>query len=177
MASGASGTNFSDVATTLTNPPVDVNLTAISGDSRPLQEWLTTFHLASVVLDPYTNEAAWILQTARRVLNHFSGAAVRTNFILTCGPEEARQFLGPIADEILAFCDPNRVFIKALGLEELPAFVLLRSDVTVAASAQGWNATEWQKVADAIAELTSWTSTHLPAAGDPGSFKGTPALG
>ena len=165
------------MATTLTNPPVDVTLTSINGESRPLREWLTTFHLASVVLDPYTNESSWILPTAVRVLRHFSGAAVRTNFVLTCSADEARTYLGPIADESLAFCDPDRTFVKSLGLSELPAFVLVRGDGTVAAGAQGWKAAEWELVADAVAELTSWTGTLLPAAGDPGSFKGTPALG
>ena len=114
------------MATTLTNPPVDVTLTSIKGESRPLREWLTTFHLATVVLDPYTNESSWILPTAIRVLRHFSGAAVRASFVLTCAPEEARTYLGPIADEILAFCDPDRSYVKSLGLTELPAFVLLR---------------------------------------------------
>lgn len=165
------------MATTLTNPPVDVTLTSISGESRPLREWLTTFHLATVVLDPYTNESSWLLPTAIRVLRHFSGAAVRTNFVLTCSADEARTYLGPIADEILAFCDPDRTFVKSLGLTELPAFVVVRGDGTVAAGAQGWKASEWQKVADAVAEMTSWSTTLLPAAGDPGSFKGTPALG
>ena len=46
-----------------TNPPPDLVLTPLGGESRPLQEWLTTFHLASVVLDPYTNESSWILDT------------------------------------------------------------------------------------------------------------------
>ena len=165
------------MATAISNPSVDVTLTSINGEARTLNEWLTTFHLASVVLDPYTNESSWLLPTAVRILRHFSGAAVRVNFVLTCSADEARTYLGPIADEILAFCDPDRVFVKSLGLSELPAFVLLRSDATVAASAQGWNAAEWQKVTDAVAELTAWTRTLLPAASDPGAFKGTPALG
>ena len=111
------------------------------------------------------------------MLRHFGGAAVRASFVLTCTPDEARTYLGPIADEILAFCDPDRSYVRSLGLTELPAFVLLRGDGTVAAGAQGWKAAEWQTVVDAVAALTSWTGTLLPAAGDPGSFKGTPALG
>ena len=58
---------------------LDLNLTALSGEQRPLSEWLTTFHLASVVLDPYTNESSWILSTAERVLDAFRGADVRVN--------------------------------------------------------------------------------------------------
>ena len=69
--------------------------------ARPLSEWLTTFHLASVVLDPYTNESSWILKTAARVLHAFSGAAVRTNLVVTASADETRTFLGPLAKEFL----------------------------------------------------------------------------
>ena len=49
-------------------------LQPLKGDARPLREWLTTFHLASVVIDPFTNESAWILETAARVLHQFADA-------------------------------------------------------------------------------------------------------
>jgi hypothetical protein len=52
-----------------------------------------------VVLDPFTNESSWILETAVRILRQFSGAAVRINFIVTCDASDARAFLGPYADE------------------------------------------------------------------------------
>ena len=51
-----------------TNPPPDLVLAPLGAASRPLEDWLTTFHLASVVLDPYTNESSWILKTAARIL-------------------------------------------------------------------------------------------------------------
>ena len=46
------------------NPPLDLTLTPIQGEGRTLEQWLTTFHLVSVLVDPYTNESAWILDTA-----------------------------------------------------------------------------------------------------------------
>jgi len=151
-------------------------LTPLTGEPRQLEDWLTTFHLASVVLDPYTNESAWILETAARILRAFSGSDARVNFVLTCPVSEARSFLGPLADEFLVFCDPDRSFVKALGLGELPAFVFLRVDGTVQGAAEAWNATEWRKVADVIASTTAWSRPNLPVAGDPGPFHGTPAL-
>ena len=160
-----------------TDPSPDVVLTPLSGSPRPLEEWLTTFHLASVVLDPYTNESSWILDTAVKVLDKFSGSSARTNWVVTCGPEDARRFLGPLADRFLTFCDPDRAFVRSLGLEALPALVFVRIDGTVAGCAQGWNASEWKRVADTIAETTSWSSLHLPGPGDPGPFAGTPAQG
>ena len=62
------------LATVASNVALDINLTTIGGETRPLEEWITTFHLASVVLDPYTNESSWILKTAARILDGFRGA-------------------------------------------------------------------------------------------------------
>ena len=155
---------------------MDLTLTPLKGDAKTLQQWLTTFHLASVVLDPFTNESAWILKTAARILRQFSGAAVRINFIVTCDASDAREFLGPYADEFLVFCDPDRVAVKALGLSELPAFVLIKSDGSVPVAAQGWTSADWKEVAAAVATLTSWSRPTIPGPGDPGSFRGTPAL-
>ena len=159
-----------------TNPSPDITLTPLVGDPRPLEEWLTTFHLASVVLDPYTNESAWILDTAARILRAFSGSDARVNFVLTCPRSEARAFLGPLADEFLVFCDPDRAFVKGLGLTQLPAFVFLRTDGSVQGAAEGWNSTEWRGVADVIAGTTAWSRPNMPVPGDPGPFHGTPAL-
>ena len=161
--------------------PADLVLTPLTNDGagqgRPLMEWLTTFHLASVVLDPYTNESSWILRSATRILEQFRGSDARINFIVTAGANDARQFLGPLADRFLAFCDPDRAVVKAMGLTELPAFAFVRVDGVLAAAAQGWNPPEWEAVADAIAAVTWWTSIEVPAAGDPGPFRGSPALG
>ena len=160
----------------LPDPNLDLVLSPMKGDPRTLREWLTTFHLASVVLDPYTNESSWILETAVRVMRQFSGAAVRVNFLVTCDAEGARTFLGPFADEFLVFCDPDRAAVKALGLTELPAFALVQSNGTIPAAAQGWNPADWRTVAAEVARITSWSKPTLPAPGDPVPFRGTPAL-
>jgi hypothetical protein len=130
-----------------------------------------------VVLDPYTNESSWILETAARVLRGFRGAAVRVNFIITCSPEEAKQFLGPLAEEFLVFCDPDRSVVKGLGLSMLPAFVFVRIDGTVEAVAEGWHPAEWRAVAESLATTNAWSKPTIPAPGDPSPFEGTPALG
>ncbi|WP_420450821.1 hypothetical protein [Ilumatobacter sp.] len=159
--------------------PTDLVLTPLdrggSGTGRPVMEWLTTFHLASVVLDPYTNESSWILRTATRVLEEFRGCDVRINIIVTAGAADARAFLGPLTERFLVFCDPERTAVAAMELDELPAFVLTRVDGVVAASAEGWDPERWEHVADAIAKITKWTSIELPVAGDPVPFRGSPA--
>jgi hypothetical protein len=159
------------------NPSPELTLTALDGDSRVLEQWLTTFHLASVVLDPYTNESSWILKTAARILNGFRGCDVRVNFVVTCDADEARSFLGPIANEFLVFCDPDRALVKSLGLETVPAFVFVRGDGTVPAAAEGWDPAQWKRVAAEIARTTAWSQPTIPVASDPSPFQGTPALG
>jgi len=161
--------------------PADLTLTPLDGDglgqTRAIMDWLTTFHLASVVLDPYTNESSWVLRAATRVLEQFRDSDARINLIVTAGPQDARAFLGPLADQFLVFCDPDRAAVKAMELKELPAFAFIRVDGDVAAVAEGWNPHEWRAVADAIADTTWWTSLNVPGPDDPGPFRGSPALG
>lgn len=160
-----------------TKMPADLMLTPLDGEGRDLSQWLTTFHLASVVLDPYTNESSWILKTAVRVLEGFRGADVRVNLIVTADADDTHAFLGPLTERFLVFCDPDRSVVKAMGLETLPAFVFTRVDRDVHAVAEGWNSAEWRKVAEAIAATTSWSVPTIPAPGDPGPFFGSPAAG
>ena len=167
--------------TAVTQLPTDLVLTALGkdgpGQSRPVMEWLTTFHLASVVLDPYTNESSWILRTAARILDEFRGADVRINFVVTAPPEDARAFLGPLTERFLVFCDPDRAVVRALGLQTLPAFAFVRVDGVVAGVAEGWNPAAWEQIARDIAAITRWIAPTLPEPGDPGAFHGSPALG
>lgn len=161
--------------------PADLVLTPLVGGElgkgRPVMEWLTTFHLASVVLDPYTNESAWVLNAATRILEQFRGSDARINLVVTANATDAKAFLGPLAERFMVFCDPDRTAVRAMGLDALPAFVFIRVDGVVAAAAEGWNPPEWEAVADAIAAITWWTSIPVPGPGDPGPFRGSPSLG
>lgn len=134
------------------------------------------FHLASIVLDPYTNESAWILPTAVRIMSDMRGCDARVNFVVTCTASEARVFLGPLVDDFLVFLDPGRALVRTMGLQTVPAFVFVLMDGTVRAAAEGWDPVEWRAVADAIATTTAWIRPAMPIAGDPGPFHGTPAL-
>jgi hypothetical protein len=155
---------------------MDLVLAPLGGESRPLEDWLTTFHLASVVLDPYTNESSWILSTATRILEGLRGSDARVNFLVTADDDDSRAFLGPLTERFLVFTDADRAAVKALGLAELPAFVFIRVDGTVPAAAEGWSAQSWRAVADAVAEATAWQAPDIPVVGDPGPFRGSPAL-
>ena len=97
--------------TTITRLPTELTLTPLSagglGQARPIMDWLTTFHLASVVLDPYTNESSWILKTAKRILEEFRGSHARVNFIVTANEDDVRAFMGPLLDEFLVGVDED----------------------------------------------------------------------
>jgi hypothetical protein len=158
------------------DPPSDLMLHPLGRTARPLAEWLTTFHLATVALDPYTNESAWILPTAARILEGLRGSDARVNLLVTAPDDDAKAFLGPLTQQFLVFVDDDRSVVKALGLESLPAFVFIRVDGTVPAAAEGWDPAEWRSVAEVIAETTAWEPPDIPVVGDPRSFHGTPAL-
>ena len=159
------------------DPAPDLKLTALRGDSFTVSEWLTTFHLCIVVLDPYTNESAWILETAGRILSNYSAGDVRVAFLVTASADETRQFLGPWADRLLAFTDPDREVVKGLGLSELPALVHLNISGAVEGSAEGWDPDAWRQVAENLSRIMDWTRPTIPGPGDPAPYSGTAALG
>jgi hypothetical protein len=159
------------------SPAPDLSLDPLQGDPRPLQDWVTTFHLVLVVLDPYTYESAWLIETAGRILKSFEEADCRPAWLVTGDDEQAREFLGPWAEEMLTFTDPDRALVKSLGLESLPALVHLDQALNVEGVAEGWQPPEWQEVAMNLAQVMSWTYPQIPGSGDPAAYTGTPALG
>jgi hypothetical protein len=160
-----------------TDPPADLTLAPINGDPRTIAEWLVTFQLAVVVLDPFTNESSWLLETSGRVLTHFTGADCRVAFLVAGTADEAKQFLGPWSDRVLTFADPDRTAIKGLGLNELPAFLHIRGDLHVAGAAEGWDPQQWREVANGLAKNNSWSAPLIPELGDPSPYAGSAAAG
>lgn len=153
----------------------ELELSTVSGERRTLDQWLTTFQLALVVVDPYTNESAWILDTAVRLLDEFREADCRVGWLVTADGRDAKRFLGPLAERYFTLVDPDRSFVSALGIERLPALVHVRQDAVVVNKAEGWHPAEWQVVTDTLGTMMQWSKPKLPAPGDPGAFDGTPA--
>lgn len=155
----------------------DVKLTALGGETRTIGEWTTTFQLLTVVVDPYTQESAWLLKTAARILHEFKGADCRVAWTVTADEADAKRFLGPLAQDYLTFVDPDRELVKGLGIERLPALVHIRQDLAIVGQAEGWNPPEWEAIGQLLGKMMSWSSPKLPTAADPGPFPGSPAAG
>ena len=159
--------------TVTTDVQAAVELTPLTGEGRPISEWTTNFHLAIVALDPYTNESSWIIDTALRILRSYSEADVRIALLVTASEAEVRDYVGPLASDILVFVDPEHTAVKAFGLDTLPAFVHINQAHQVEAVAKGWNPTEWAAVAANLSARMDWTVPQIPENGDPSPFAGT----
>lgn len=167
--------NRATVRVVATNPPPELVLTPLVGPPKTIEETLTMFHLLLVVLDPFTNESAWILRTAQRVLHTFRESDCRVGYVITGTADDARLFLGERANDISVYLDRDRELVKGLGLATLPAIVHLGMDGTVVNAAEGWGAAQWKGVTDPLARVCSWAAPVLPEFSDPGAFAGSPS--
>lgn len=163
-------------ASAATTVSSDILLDPLQGEARSIEDWVTTFHLSFVVLDPFTRESAILVPTAGRILQNFSGSNCRMAWLLTGTPEQALEFMDNWTNSILTFCDPDRVAIKELGLAELPAFVHINQGLEIVGLAQGWNPADWREVSDNLAKQMKWSRPEVPTSQDPPSFHGTSAL-
>ena len=155
------------------NPNPQLQLTSYKGVTRTLDDWATVFNLAIVIL-PSRPEASSFVPVIERIFATFGDSDVRT---IVCVPSTAtitRRIVGDAVDKWLVWCDPDAELAASLGLERLPAFVVLRQDTSLVGAAQGWSPSEWQKVADEIARRQHWTSPVVSGRGDPAPTPGWP---
>lgn len=157
-------------------PPADLLLAPLDGPPRTLAAWLTNFHLVLFVIDPFTNESAWLLDTDARIMRNFRGADCRVAWLVTADAAGATQFLGPLAREFLVFTDPDRAVVKALGLRNLPAVAWLKTDLSLGGAAEGWNPAAWRELTESLGDVMSWARPQVPDRGDPAPFAGTAAV-
>ena len=155
------------------NPNPLVEITSYAGVTRTLDDWATVFNLAVVLLPGRPEAGAWVA-VIDRIYNTFGDSDVRTTICVSANTAITRRIVGDAADRWLTFADPDELLAKSLGIERLPAFVHLRQDTSLVAAAQGWSATEWQKIADSIAKKEHWTSPVIAAPGNPSPTPGWP---
>jgi len=153
------------------NPDPYIEVTTIAGRTRPLDDWLTIFHLCLVAL-PARPEAQDYVPVGRRALEVFQGADCKTAFLVSGNEQQARRLLGKAADEFVVFLDPERKLVSGLGLARLPAFVHLRADTALVDAAEGWDPAAWNRVAQGLGKAMAWSSPAYPQPGDPPAFEG-----
>jgi hypothetical protein len=156
------------------NPDPNLALTNLAGRTRTLDDWVTMFHLVLVVLPDRPEASAWV-PIGNRIFATFGDADCHTAFVVPSAPMVARKILEGAETKAMVFVDPDREFVTSLGLVQLPAFVHLRQNTTLANIAEGWDAREWQRVARAIGKAMAWTSPEIARPTDPPSTPGWPA--
>ena len=164
------------VSPAVADAPPDLVLDSLRGEGYPLRDWLTSYPLLLVALDPYTHESAWILETAGRLLEHYAPSDIRVGWLAATDDDGCRQFLGPWAERFLTFTDPDREAALAFGLERLPGLVHIRADGFVDA-VDGWDPDGWRQIATQLSKILSWSRPMIPGPGDPTPFQGTPVKG
>lgn len=157
-----------------TNPAPDLVLTPLTGHARTVREWLTTFHLLFVAVDPANVRSRWIVPTAARVLFEYEQADCRVAWLVTGDAADARKLLGRWAKEIMTFLDPELTAVKGFGLTTLPAIVHVGQDLTIVNAVEGWDPASWRALATELSRRMSWSRPHIPVAADPGPFDGAP---
>jgi len=157
-----------------TNPAPDLTLTPLSGHARTVREWLTTFHLLFIAVDPANLRSRWIVPTAARVLLEYEQADCRVAWLVAGDAGDARKLLGRWAKEVMTFLDPDLTAIKGFGLATLPAIVHVGQDLTVVNAVEGWDPMAWRALTHSLSRTMSWSRPLLPAPGDPGPFDGAP---
>lgn len=154
--------------------PGDLAFDSIRGTAYPLRDWLTSYPMLMVALDPYTSESSWILDTADDLLHHYAPADIRVAWLVAADDDGCKEFLGPLAEKYLTFADPDRTAIAGLGIERLPALVAVRPDLALQVS-NGWTPEEWKAIATELATMLRWNAPLVPKPGDPLPYAGTPA--
>ena len=156
------------------NPPLDLVLTPINGPGRSVNAWLSMFHLVFVALDPSNERSRRILDTTMRVFATYDEADCRVAWLVGGDAADTRRFLGPLADEVLTFIDPDYAAIKAFGLESLPAIVHLGVDGSIVNATEGWDPAGWRKLTDELSRVLKWTQPPIPWPTDPAPFEAAP---
>jgi hypothetical protein len=157
-----------------TNPPLDLLLTPIRGQARPVSAWISMFHVLFVAIDPWAQRSRRILDTADRIFATYDQSDCRVAWLVAGGAADARRHLGTRVDDVLTFLDPDFAAIRAFGLSSLPAVVHLGTDGSVVNAVEGWDPPAWRDLTDHLSKVLDWTHPPIPWPTDPQPFEGAP---
>ena len=113
-----------------TNPDPNLILTSLSGHSRSLDDWQTMFHLCLVIL-PDQPDGAKVIPVAKTIFQTLGDADCRTAYVIPSTAAIARRILEDEADKALVLLDPDKAFVKALGLKRMNQVVELKDSPCV----------------------------------------------
>jgi hypothetical protein len=155
------------------NPNPLLPITSYAGVTRTLDDWATVFNIMLIVL-PDRPEGAGFVPVVDRIFSTFGDSDVRTIVCVPSTKAITKRILGTAVDRWLTWLDPDRALVDSLGLERLPALVMLRQDTQLHTATQGWSPTEWQKTVDEIARKEHWSAPIVTGRGDPKPTPGWP---
>jgi hypothetical protein len=155
------------------NPNPLLPITSYAGVTRTLDDWATVFNIMLIVL-PDRPEGAGFVPIVDRIFATFGDSDVRTIVCVPSTKAITKRILGNAVDRWLTWLDPDRALVDSLGLERLPALVMLRQDTQLHTATQGWSPTEWQKTVDEIARKEHWSAPIVTGRGDPRPTPGWP---
>lgn len=151
----------------------EILLSPIQSEPRPLKDWVISFQLLLIAIDPFRHESAWILDTGNRILKTFAQANCRVAWLVAGTPRQAKEFLGPLAKERLTFTDPDRQAIKALGLEKLPALLYINHGPEIIGVTEGWHPDKWRQITHSVSQELNWRAPIIPEPNDPTPYEGS----
>ena len=155
------------------NPNPLLQITSYAGVTRTLDDWTTVFNIAVIVL-PDRPEGAAFVPVIDRIYGTFGDSDVRTIVCVPSTKTITKRILGNAVDRWLTWIDPDRALVESLGLERLPALLMLRQDTSLVTAVQGWSPTEWQKTTAEIARKEHWSTPIVTGRGDPAPTPGWP---
>ena len=152
-----------------TSPNPTLEITAINGNTRSLDDLTTMFTQVWIVLPP-RGEAKDFEAVVNKVFKTFGDSDARCAVLVPGDERSAKLVQDSIDVNAQFFLDTDFKVCDALGVTALPALVHIRQDTSVANIANGFDADEWNATCKKIATALRWTS---PSFGD---FKNKAAI-
>ncbi len=146
------------------------------GRERTLDDLTTLFDLCLVVLDarrPSSYEP--LLPVLERIDAVLRGADCTVGVLLVGADEtDVDAALGPLAQQVAVFVDPDGRTAEALGLAGTPALLWVTTAPDIGDVVEGWEPQEWRAVLDRLARKLAWSRPLRPQPGDPRPFPARP---
>ena len=154
----------------------DVRLHNRYSQVRTVAAMTTLFDLCLVVVDGLRPASARALTPVIDRIDRAISGSDCTVGVLAVGvtAADAVDLLGPLAERVAVFADPDGTAAADLGLTGAPGLLWISTEPAVRAAVAGWEPTLWRPVLVDLAHKLAWTRPLMPAPGDPGPIPATP---